>query len=83
METDILPIFDTMHIPLATYLAIKNVQLSTINLIKKRGKFVFIQVPRQFIIDFNNGTALVEPDAYANQMTGLIQKVRTINGGSI
>ena len=77
MHTDILDSYSTTHLPLAAYLKAKNVQLTGVSIDEhKRGNFGFIQVPRTFIIDFNNGTALVEPNDFAIKMSQLVQTVR-------
>lgn len=77
MHTDILDSYSTTHLPLATYLRLHNVQLVKVTGDEiKRGTFHFVQVPRTYIIDFNNGQALVEPNEFAIKMSQLVQTVR-------
>lgn len=77
MQTDIIQEYKTTHLPLATYLKYKNVQMVGISIDdKKRGTFNFVMVPRTFILDFDNGSAVVEPNEYANRMSQLVQTVR-------
>lgn len=83
MKTDILPIFETPHAPLASYLLTKFVPLSSIRIDGNRGTFVFQQVPRQLVIDFNEGTALVEPNLFAGKMSGLINQARVALEGKV
>lgn len=77
MHIDIIDEYKTSHLPLATYLKLNNVQLMDISIDEyKRGVFKFIQVPRTFIIDYNNSKSLVEPNEFAIKMSQLIQQVR-------
>lgn len=77
MHTDILDTYSTTHLPLAAYLKVHNVQLVSVTSDQlKRGTFNFVQVPRTFIIDFNNGQAQVEPNEFAVKMSQLVQTVR-------
>lgn len=48
----------------------------------KRGIFVFDAVPRQALMDFNHGKALVEPNEFAEKMSQMTHTAkRTVQIG--
>lgn len=76
MNTDLLTQYQTTHVPLAAYLSCKGCQIKTIESYGGRGTFHFEFVPRSHITDFNNGSAAVEPGAFALKMNQLIQTAK-------
>lgn len=75
--SDLIDEYQTSHLPLATYLRYRNVQLVGISIDDKRkGSFKFILVPRTYILDFDDGKALVEPLEFANRMSQLVQTIK-------
>lgn len=75
---DALTEFRTSHAPLAAYLKMSGVVISQILYEKKRATFVFTDVPRDLIIDYNNNKALVEPNEFAAKMSDLIQTTKRL-----
>jgi len=76
--TNLLENYTTSHVPLAAYLKVKGVRIINICVKEKRGVFSFENVPREFIIDFNNGAANVEPAEYADKMSQLTQTAKRL-----
>lgn len=75
---DLLPTYVTNHIPLAAYLKVKGMKIINITIKENRGCFEFEHVIRDFIIEFNNGTAAVEPAEYADRMSQLTQTAKRL-----
>ena len=75
---NILEQYVTSHVPLAAYLKVKGVKIINIEVKDKRGVFTFENVIREYIIDFNNGEATVEPSEYANKMSQLTQTAKRL-----
>lgn len=75
---NILEQYVTSHVPLAAYLKVKGVKIINIEVKDKRGVFTFENVIREYIIDFNNGEAAVEPAEYANKMSQLTQTAKRL-----
>ena len=59
-------------------LKVKGVKIINIEVKDKRGVFTFENVIREYIIDFNNGAAAVEPSEYANKMSQLTQTAKRL-----
>lgn len=78
MTTNLIPEYTTSHIPLAAFLKVRHVRIININVIDRRGVFTFENVPRELIIEFNNGEALVEPAEYADKMSQLTQTAKRL-----
>lgn len=78
MATNLIPQYSTSHVPLATYLKVKQVRIININIVDRRGVFTFENVPRELIIEFNNGDASVEPAEYADKMSQLTQTAKRL-----
>jgi hypothetical protein len=75
---NLLDTYTTAHVPLAAYLKCKGVRIVNITAKDRRGTFVFENVDRQLIIDFNNGEAIVEPSDYAQRMSQLVQTAKRV-----
>lgn len=76
--TNILDSYITSHVPLAAYLKVKGIRIINIVVKERRGVFEFENVPREYIIDFNNGAASVEPAEYADKMSQLTQTAKRL-----
>lgn len=76
--TNLLDTYITSHVPLAAYLKVKGVKIINITIKERRGTFTFESVPREYIIDFNNGAAMVEPAEYADKMSQLTQTAKRL-----
>lgn len=74
-----LPEYKTSHIPLATYLKVSGVSISSITCSNHRATYTFIDVPRELIIEFNAGRAKVEPARYASEMSHLTQTAKRLS----
>ena len=75
---NLLDIYTTTHVPLAAYLKVKGARIVNIEIKDKRGTFTFENVNRDLIIDFNNGSAVVEPGEYASKMSHLPQTAKRL-----
>lgn len=75
---NLLDIYTTSHIPLAAYLKVKGMKIINIEVKEKRGVFTFENVVRELIIDFNNGSASIEPGEYAEKMSQLTQTAKRL-----
>ena len=67
--------FKTSHSPLAAYLKIKGCEISEIVNFDGKGSFVFRAVARDLIREFNSGSGVVEPGAYAATLGQLIDRM--------
>lgn len=76
--SNLLDIYTTSHVPLAAYLKVKGVKIINIVITDRRGTFTFVDVDRNYIIDFNNGEALVEPGEYSAKMSQLTQTAKRL-----
>lgn len=75
---NLLDTYTTSHVPLAAYLKVKGTRIINITVKDKRGEFVFENVDRTYIIEFNNGEASVEPAEYATKMSQLTQTAKRL-----
>lgn len=78
METNLVHEYKTSHVPLAAYLRTKGCQIHEVTLDGRRGVFEFRLVPREYIIEFNNGQGNVEPNEFAEKMSQLTQTAKRI-----
>lgn len=78
MNNNLLNEYKTPHVPLAAYLRLKGVQIAEVQHDGKRGVFVFRNVNRELIIEFNNGAAHVEPNEFAEKMSQLTQTAKRV-----
>lgn len=78
MATDLLMDYKTSHIPLAAFLAIRGCQVTKIVAEQSRGVFLFMCVPRNYIFEFNDGKATVEPGDFALKMSQLTQTAKRV-----
>lgn len=75
---NLLDTYNTSHVPLAAYLKVKGAKIINIEVKDRRGVFTFEHVDRDLIIDFNKGTAAVEPGEYADKMSHLTQTAKRL-----
>ena len=68
--------FRTSHSPLAAYLKVKGCEIKEIAVSDTKGSFIFKEVARELIREFNSGNGVVEPGAYASTLGSLIQTAK-------
>lgn len=75
---NLLDTYTTNHVPLAAYLKVKGVRIINIEVKDRKGYFTFENVNRDYVIEFNNGEASVEPADYATRMSQLTQTAKRL-----
>lgn len=70
--------FKTSHSPLAAYLKIKGCEIKEIVAQDGKGSFIFKEVSRDLIREFNSGSGVVEPGMYAATLGNMIQTAKRI-----
>jgi hypothetical protein len=68
--------FRTTDIVLAAYLRLNNLPMARIAKVGTKGTFIFLDVPSDFVQDFDLGNAKVEPIAFNNMIKQLTTSVR-------
>lgn len=71
-------VYRTSDIVLAASLKVYGYQLDTIELIGTKGIFVFTQVDKDFLLEFDLGKVRVEPVSFNNAIKQLTTSVRRL-----
>jgi len=75
-EFQLLKDYKTSHMPLIAYLKMQGHVVKSVEAEGGRGVFTFVTVPRQTLMDFNAGKAIVEPNEFAEKMSQLTQTAK-------
>lgn len=70
--------FKTSDIVLAAVLRLNDIELIDIEVIGSKGTFIFTNIDKDFLVQFDLGKALVEPVAFNNMIKQLTTSVRRL-----
>ena len=70
--------FKTSDIVLAAVLRLNDIELIDIEVIGSKGTFIFTNIDKDFLIQFDLGKSLVEPVAFNNMIKQLTTSVRRL-----
>ena len=70
--------FKTSDIVLAAVLRLNDIELIDIEVIGSKGTFIFTNIDKDFLVQFDLGKSLVEPVAFNNMIKQLTTSVRRL-----
>ena len=71
--------FNTTDLPLAAFLRINGYKLIEVRSKGQKGEFVFKDVPRQLLNDYNADNCVVEPKLFSSVMRQMVQSAKRIS----
>ena len=71
--------FATTDLPLAAFLKMNGYKLSEVKSKGIKGEFVFDNVPRQLLNDYNADTCTVEPKMFSSVMRQMVQSAKRVS----
>lgn len=75
----VMEVYKTPDIVLAASLKVCGFDLESIDLVGNKGIFVFVDVDKDFLIDFDLGKILIEPINFNNTIKQLTTSVRRMS----